>query len=71
MTGLAEHFKHGSVGVTWLLHGGLCELTCCLRRSWERVSLEVECTSSDREVGLIARGGAELGGAAFFGLSRA
>ena len=26
----------------------------------ERVSLEVECTLSDREVGLIALGGAEL-----------
>ena len=31
--------------------------------SLESVSLEVECTSSDREIGLIAVGDAELGGA--------
>ena len=67
-----------SVGVG-LWHGGLWELTCCvwrsisrfgglyssICRSGERVSLEVECASSEREVELIALGDAELGGAEY------
>ena len=63
-----------SVGVEVLWHGGLCELRCCVWRSslrelhtsicrfWERVTLEVECPSSDREVELIALGNAEFDG---------
>ena len=39
---------------------GLCISTCW---SWERVILEVECLSADRELELIAFVDAELGGA--------
>ena len=46
-----------------VLYPGLRGLYSSICRSWARVSLEVECTSSDREVELMAPGDAELGGA--------
>ena len=44
---------------------GLRGLRSSIGRSWETVSVEVECTSSDREVGLSAVDGAELDGAEY------
>jgi hypothetical protein len=55
--------KHVVCGVLYPALKGLYSSIC---RSWERVSLEVACTSSDRKVELIALGDAELGGAETF-----